>query len=292
MAAKASTAVKVFLQVVDIGAGPRPAVEWLTEIGVAQSWASNGEEAREWAERIEQLFLQALRRELNELTELGRFAPFAFNSSSDYMLQGSAFIEPKDSPAVREAKGRRARFPDYAQALRELSPAVFEALCAGILELVGVDSPRLTPTSGDEGIDFYGRLRLEDRIFPQDIYPTIQKQLGVWMIGQAKRYQATRVSTPDIRELVGSIELARSRAYGDGPGKYGDLEVRACDPVFYLFFTTGRLSADSWRLLRRSGVVAMDGEMVASFLADREIGIASGEFDGAKFQEWVQEHQI
>jgi len=275
----------------DIEAGPRPAVEWLTEIGVAQGWTSGKEEAREWAERIEQRFLEALRQELNELTKLGRFAPFAFNSSSDYMLQGCAFAEPKDLDEVKEAKARRARFSEYGQALQQLSATDFEALCVGILALVGVDSPRLTPTSGDEGIDFYGRFPLEDRVFPQDIYPTIQKQLAVWMIGQAKRYQATRVSTPDIRELVGSIELARSGAYGDGPEKYGDLELRACDPVFYLFFTTGRLSANSWRLLRRSGVVAMDGQMVASFLADREIGVVSGEFDGAKFKQWVGKYQ-
>ena len=292
MTPRASTAVRVFLEVVDIAAVPRPAVEWLTDISIAQGWLSSRAEAREWAERVELRFLDALRLEHSELTKLGRFAPFAFNSSSGYMLQGCAFIEPRDSEEVKEAKTRRARFSDYVRALQLLGPRDFEALCAGVLELVGVGRPRLTPMSGDEGIDFYGQLRLEDRIFPHDIYPTIQKQLTVWMIGQAKRYEATRVSTPDIRELVGSIQLARSRAYADGPEKYADLQVRLCDPVFYLFFTTGQLSADSWRLLERSGVVAMDGQMLASFLADREIGIASGEFDDAKFQEWVEGHRI
>jgi hypothetical protein len=291
MPARVSTVVKAFLQVVEITADPRPAVEWLTDICVLQNWASNRTEAREWAERIETRFLTALRRELNELIGLGRFARFDFNSSSGYMVQGSAFVEPKDSDDVREAKTRRARFSDYAEALGELGPTEFESLCAGMLELLGVDSPSLTPRSGDEGIDFYGRLRFEGSVFPQDVYPTVQKQLAVWMIGQAKRYQAAQVSTPDVRELVGSIELARSRAFVAGPEVYADLELRVCDPVFYLFFTTGRLSSDTWKLISRTGVVAMDGEMVASFLADREIGIESGEFNPPRFREWVARHQ-
>ena len=56
------------------------------------------------------------------------------------------------------------------------------------------------------------------------------------MVGQAKRYIQTKASTPDIRELVGSVIFTQSTAAGEA--KYEDLAIRLCDPVFFLFFTT------------------------------------------------------
>jgi hypothetical protein len=57
--------------------------------------------------------------------------------------------------------------------------------------------------------------------------------------------------------------------------------------VFYLFFTTGRLSSNSWALLERSGVIGMDGEMVSAFLADHSIGIIDSEFSETEFRKWL-----
>jgi len=215
VAVHVSKAVAAFIQSVGLTAAPRPATEWLVELSDAYGWAANAEEAREWAERVQGRFLEALRRETNELTEGGRFAPFAFNSSSEYVLQGCAFAEPRDPPDLKAAKARRARYDEYVSALRNLGPQEFERLCAGILRLVGVSNAQLTRRTGDEGIDFSGRLPLGQYLFPGDVFPTIQNQLAVWMIGQAKRYEATVVSTPAIRELVGSVELAKGRAIAE-----------------------------------------------------------------------------
>jgi restriction endonuclease Mrr len=70
--------------------------------------------------------------------------------------------------------------------------------------------------------------------------------------------------------------------------RFKKLKVRPCDPVFHLFFTTSRLSADAWELLDQSGVVGMDGEMLAAFLADREIGCSPSGFDALLFGAWVK----
>jgi hypothetical protein len=58
-----------------------------------------------------------------------------------------------------------------------------------------------------------------------------------------------------------------------------------------LFFTTGRISADTWRLLDHSGVVGMDGEMVAAFLADRGAGATDHIFDPTLFSAWLATYQ-
>lgn len=291
MPPKLPTIAATFFDSIQLAAAPRAAADWLTELCVSNRWLGDEGAAREWAEGLQRRFLDELRKQHNDLTSLGRFVPFAFNSSSEYMLQGAAFIEPADSEAVRGAKQRRARLSAYVIALEELAPLRFEALCAGVLGLLNVKRPMLTSRSSDEGIDFYGRLDIGTSIFPNDPYPTIQKQLSVWMVGQAKRYLTMQVSTPDIRELVGSIELARARAFGGQGEKYADLKLRLCDPIFYLFFTTGRISGDGWRLLERSGVVAMDGAMLASFFADREVGVFEGAFDDGSFQDWIRQYE-
>jgi len=65
------------------------------------------------------------------------------------------------------------------------------------------------------------------------------------------------------------------------------------DPVFMLFFTTGRISIDGWQLVNRSGIVAMDGEMLAAFLADHDVAIideqGARQFSKDAFWEWLRE---
>lgn len=254
-------------------AHPLPAVEWLTRICVSEGWFDSEANAREAAERWEADFLQTLRSELSDLNDLGRPAPYTFNPSSDYMIQGAALELPSDSQADVAWKRRRARLADYAAALRGLSPQDFEALCAGILELIGVADPTCTPYVADQGIDFYGKLPLERWVLPEDLSPTLQKQMSMWLIGQAKHVGGSPVGTSTIRELVGAVQLARSRAFSGTRTTFGDLEVRPCDAVVCALFTTGGVSTHVWRLIQRSGVLAMDGEMLAAFMAEQEVGV-------------------
>jgi hypothetical protein len=171
--------------------------------------------------------------------------------------------------------------------LGDLTPRKFEALCVGLLQLIGVEEPSITQYSADEGIDFYGKLHLRRAMSVDALYPSIQNQLSVWTIGQAKHYKKGDVSTFEIRDLVGAVELARGKAFGATGEKYSDLDLRVCDPIFYLFFTTGRITANTWRLLNRSGVAGMDGDMVASFLADNSIGNDGNNFRADLLNKWI-----
>jgi hypothetical protein len=284
VAATAAAALKIFLAQISLEAPPRTVEAVLVEISVEQGWASSSSAAAELAEKLAPGFLTRLRNHLSEYESLGRHCPFTFNSSSEELLQGRAYIEPGvDSPETQERKRGLARLSEYISFLQGIDPAEFEAVARGVLTEIGVEEARLTPYSGDEGIDFYGRLRLADPSAEADVF----QQLNIWMVGQAKHYQATKVATPDIRELVGAVVLARARAFGASTEVYDDLVIRACDPVFYLFFTTGQISANGWRVLNRSGVVGMDGEMVAAFLASRSIGTGSQGCDADAITVWV-----
>lgn len=280
-------AAKVLIESIDVTAGPRPASELLVEICISQAWASTSIDALEYAEKWQDRFLSELRRQLSEARKLGRYSLFTFNSSSEYMIQGAAFIEPLDPSDIKKVKKQASQFKSYIAALEDISPREFEALCVGILAELGVDKTR---SSADEGIDFYGRLHLETFLVPTYRSPGIEKQLGVWMVGQAKHYQSSVVSTFDIRDLVGAVELAKARAYGIGESKYPDLAIRVCDPVFYIFITTGRMSSATWRLLQRSGMIGMDGQMVAGFLAEHGIGIKHGKFAQQLMKQWLKQY--
>ena len=269
-------------------ARPKPIGRVLAEVILREGWAQTLTEAQEVAEAWRDRTLSYLRAHLGAMRELGRPVRYDFNSSSNYMVEGASFIEPRDSPDVIAAKKRRAQRESYQQALGKLSPQDFEQLCKRVLDELGVEKARVTPYSKDEGIDFYGVLRLEKHIFPHDSYPSVQKQLRVWMVGQAKHCLHSKVSTPNIRELVGSVELAKGHAFSSRSDKYPDLTVKPCAPVFCLFFTTGAISLDGWKLLAASGVVGMDGEMLAAFLADRRVANTTGGFDEDVFSAWLR----
>jgi hypothetical protein len=277
-------ACKKLLESFDIVAPPRPANECLVSIILAEGWCKTTSEAQDLADQLANRCIILLRRELSALNHFGRFSPFAFNSSSDD-LQGAAFIEPIDSLEGKTQKERRGRVKSYAAALRALTPRKFELLCAGILSTLKAHELAVTPYVADEGVDFYCKLPLETHLFNADLYPSWKRQLTVWMIGQAKHYSGT-VSTPEIRDLVGAAVLAKG-GVKINRNRFRTLKVRPCDPVFLLFFTTGRLSADAWELLLQSGVVGLDGEMLAAFLADREIGCSSSGFEQPLFETWV-----
>lgn len=285
-------AVKSLHKVLTVSSPPRPAREVLVEIAVDQAWFGSLAEAQEAAERWEKAFLARLRDLRSDRNRLGRFCLHDFNTSSNYMLQGCAFVEVGvDPPEVQEAKKRRGAFAEYVAAIQGVMPDDFEAACRGILAELGVEDPVVTRHSADEGIDFYGRLQLEGNLKRVSALPGIYRRLAVWMVGQAKHYDAVQGGTPDIRAVVGSVNLARGKAYGSAEDQYPDLDIRVCDPVFYLFFTTGSISANGWRLLENSGVIAMDGAMVAAFLADHQVGWSEDAFDADAFEAWLQQYR-
>lgn len=285
-------AARILMGTMDISASPKPGVEWIVDVATQEKWFGDPLAVREKAELWEAAFLSELRRQLRQARRMGKHAVFAFNSSSEYMIQGAAFVEPRDPDDVKRSKRRAGQYNSYVAALGDLTPRQFEGLCVGVLSELGVEKAVLTQYSADEGIDFFGKLRLEKLMVPPHAVAGIERQLEVWLIGQAKHYKSGVVSTFEVRDLVGAVELAKGKAFGSGDLKYPELSIRACDPVFYVLMTTGRLSAATWRLLDRSGVTGMDGSMVAGFLAEHGTGMKDSKFDRASLMRWLNRHLL
>lgn len=279
---------KILVETTPLDLPPTNITELVSSIITDNRWESSKSAAFEKAELWRDATLETLRFEINQFLEIGRPVRVTFNSSSAYIVQGSCFIEPSDTREIQESKTRRIRSEPILKTLFSLTPDQFESLCGKIIELLGVEKPSVTRRSADEGIDFYGRLKLESIFFPNDITPTIQRQLSVWLVGQAKRYIATKSGTSEIRDLVGAVTLGRASIYGSTTSPFSGMNIRVADPVFAILITTGFISANAWRLLDRSGVIGMDGEMVAAFLADREVGVESGDFEEDAFVTWLE----
>ncbi len=284
-----AAACQILLATFELNAAPTPVVDVITRVVLEQGWETTEDIARERAESWQAAVLQKLQNDINALQSMGRPPRVTFNSSSAYMLQGACFVEPKDSEELQDSKRRRLRYSDYYNVLQELTPRQFEILCGRLIELLGVQNATITRSSADEGIDFYGRLSFESIFFPHDLTPTIQKQLFIWLVGQAKHYKNIQSGTSEIRDLVGAIALGRAHAFGSAEAPFESLQIRVGDPVFAILITTGTMSKNAWRLLDRSGIIGMDGEMVAAFLADRGAGLSSTEFDRDHFFQWLRE---
>jgi len=259
----------------------------IAEHVLAQGWESVRDQAFEvaerWEGRVQRALLSAATRDL----EAGRTTRYEFNPSSPLHIQGSGYVHNGETdPAEIERRARVLNLDEYLRFLRALTPREFEQLCGGVLAVMKAENPQVTPSSKDEGIDFFGRIALSG-----GDPPFLGSNAYTWLIGQAKHYATSRVATPDLRELVGAIELARGQAFGSRNEEYLGRRIRSCDPVFYLFFTTGEISADGWKLIRSSGIVALDGVALASFLAREGVGTEEDKFTEVAMRTWLANYQ-
>jgi hypothetical protein len=283
-----STVAEIILSELPLDAPPEALEDVITRTVVDHpEWQYvPGEKAALWAPKVKSYLSDHWKRSM----EQGKQPRFSFNSVSDYKIQGGCFIEPCDSPEIKEQKRRRLRWRDYYDCLRGLDPEVFEKVCACILRLLGVADPVLTAYRADQGIDFFGRMSIGDLTGHGALFPVFETDLIFWLVGQAKHYRDSKISTPDLRALAGSVFLGRARAF-PGEGSLPQLNIRACDPVIMLFFATGEISSNGWALCRRAGIVAMDGEMLAAFLADKQVGVTgvadTQRFSPMVFAEWL-----
>lgn len=288
MKAGPRNAASLLNEIVDIEQAPLAAKILLQEIILGQGWAEDREIAAELAEAWEEKFLiKAMEIETMRLSR-GQPCNFEFNSSSRYILQGTARILPGDTKKKIAEKNRRRHLADYVDVITDLSEDEFEYLCAGILSLLGVSKPVVTRKSGDQGIDFFGRLELGKFIQFSSLPGGIESQLMIWLVGQAKHYFSTPISTHVLRELFGSVELARAKIFAGKKDPHAELKIRAGDPVYYMLITSGEVSADSWEIVSRSGMILMDRSMIALTLSDKGIGMKGNIFCADDLKSWIR----
>lgn len=199
-----------------------------------------------------------------------------FGTEDEY-IRGSSSYDASLSPDEQRIRSNRHHTASILTAIRALSPRDFEHACRAVLQFMGCADPQTSRSGNDGGIDFYGRLELKGRLDSKSPYGGIDSRVGIWLVGQAKHYPTRVIQTAHIRELVGSVELART---GGAIHIWPHLELRPFDATLQLLFTTGKFSGGSRRLLEKTGIIAMDGEQLATFLADAGVGISP---DGSTF---------
>lgn len=226
------------------------------------------DDAAEVAQKKLQRYKILLKDRENFALTSSQIIPYAFNSIDDDYIQGLCFCEPMDPPEIVAAKNRRLKELPIFKVIETFSPSEFEDLCAVVLKFFGINDAVVTRRSGDGEVDFYGCAPIL-RMFNSGNLPSgVEEGLNIWIVGQAKKYKATKVSTNELRELVGSTELARSKVFVGDKDPLDKLLIRFCDPVIYMIITSGSFTADSKDIIRKSGIIAMDGILLSRFLAD------------------------
>jgi len=216
-------------------------------------------------------------------------------SSAEHLVAGYLFVSSSDSPDIATAKRGRLNVNALLQEMRMLSFKDFERFGACVLKELGAKQVRVTSHSDDQGIDFYGVLSLGQNSFLPSPFGQLAHDVRLLFAGQAKHYPTRPIGPELVRELVGSISLARYKVFTiskDSKDLFEEgIELLPFNPLVAMFFTTGRFTSGALDLAKQSGVIARSGEELALFLADRNIGMYedNGEikFDANKFHNWL-----
>lgn len=204
---------------------------------------------------------------------------------------GAGKLHPDDDHKIQLAKRGRRQSAAILNEIRALSPDDFELFGAALVKSLGASISAKTRQTGDQGIDFFGIARLGDLLdHPKKIF-RLAHDMQIDFIGQAKHYPTRTIQSSTVRELVGSLELARSRHFSSEKFRLiEDMSLRSFSPVFAILITTGQVSSGARNVADKSGIIIRSGEQIAAYLADLGVGIdiGSGAFSPDRFSEWMK----
>ena len=205
---------------------------------------------------------------------------------------GAGKFLPADDPEIGRAKLGRRQVASILARIKALTPDEFEAFGAALVGSLGAKISEKTRQSGDQGIDFVGVARLGDLLErPKQIF-RLAHDMQIDFIGQAKHYPNRTIQPATVRELVGSLELARSRHFSSETFELlEDLSLRSFSPVFAMLISTGPISSGARAVAKKAGLIARSGDQLATYLADLGVGIdpTDGSFSDELFLGWVDQ---
>ena len=188
---------------------------------------------------------------LSRFQEYRDFRSISHRSESDEAREAEpAESEPRETPEEMLDEAylsiRAQLAADLLERVKSGSPRFFESLVVELLLKMGygrsrADAGRAIGASGDEGID---GIISEDRLGLETIYI------------QAKRWQGT-VGRPEIQKFVGALHGKRARKG--------------------VFITTGTFSGEAREYVSHIDprVVLIDGQQVAEYMIDLDLGVTS-----------------
>jgi hypothetical protein len=253
----------------DLRSPPALLHDRVAEVALAAAWARSIDDALEVVEP----HLGAVRARLLQIRDTaeseGRTWHVELYGSEHEWVRGASFRDTSLDSGEQNARARRADSDAVLAELQKLTPVEFERICTRVLTLLGCRDSHTSPLRDDGGIDFYGQLALKGRLDTALPLGGIDNRTNVWLIGQAKHYPTRPIQTAVVRELVGSVELARTKG---AIHQWAGLDLRPFDATVLLVFTTGWFSSGSKSLLSQSGVLSMDGKQLSTFLCDSGMG--------------------
>jgi hypothetical protein len=241
--------------------------------------------------QISKVILEITRRR-DDRPERGEISILHLRGENAEVVHGSCFVFADDSKQIRQSKVNRRSVESIYGGIQCLTFNQFESFGRSVLKELGCTSPRVTPHGGDQGIDFYGEMTVGALVGADPAILKLLHQTRMILVGQAKHYPTTTISTATVRELVGALSLSRTVTYSrDGFDLLSGVNLRPFSPVMALLFSTGDFTKGARHLAKQAGLIAFSGLQLAVFLADKGVGLTEGEsgvhFDAAKFDAWI-----
>lgn len=245
------------------------------------------EQAERWEDRVRQRIIEKQR----EMENAGTIPVVILHHASNRRVVGSCWVDPIDTAAIAAAKQGRVHVQQVLTALRALTASEFELFGSRILRELGAEQVQVTRQSGDNGVDFYGFLSLGGMMQHPPAICQLAHNIQLLFAGQAKHYPDTAIGPATVREMIGAIALARFQVYSSEPDFFEAFKLLPYNPLLALLFTTGRFTTGAREIAEASGIIARSGEQLATFLADRGVGMAENGnilvFDPQQFRDWL-----
>jgi len=135
------------------------------------------------------------------------------------------------------------------------------------------------------------KLRVEEDGAIYHLMNRFAHNIQLLFAGQAKHYPDNPIGPATVREMIGAIALARFQVYSSEPDFFEAFKLLPYNPLIALLFTTGRFTRDAREIADSAGVIARSGEQLATFLADRNVGMVVNDgvttFAPELFMEWL-----
>jgi restriction endonuclease Mrr len=247
--------------------------------------------AAEQSERWEDRVRQRINDKHRETENAGMVPVVIIHHANVRRVVGSCWVDPIDSAAVAAAKQGRVHAQLILAALRALTADQFELFGSRILRELGAEQVRVTRQSGDNGVDFYGFLSLGGLQQHPPAICQLAHNIQLLFAGQAKHYPNHPIGPATVRELIGAIALARFQVFSSEPDFFEAFKLLPYNPLLALLFTTGRFTKGAMEIADAAGVIARNGAQLATFLADRNVGMEVNggvtTFVPERFLEWL-----
>lgn len=222
----------------------------------------------------------------------GYFCPFRFYDDGK-KVKGFSYQEKGDTPLMKEIRMIAPSIPKIHNTLLDLHFNSFEVFSKKILELMEAKDTVRTRGTKDQGVDFWGWLKIPDSFLHNNEIKTYQKDFKFLVVGQSKKYKKdNKIGVSDVREVVGTVSALHNDQLSPWDSKIKIDNYKLMSPTLPLLMTTGYFTRDAKKLAEECGVVLKNGPETALFTALQGVGIRE-KVDGGKwfvkkdFHKWL-----